>query len=73
MCEKQYYFGVVSEAPASFWNSFLPLLSVINTLWFTSSVGKEQGLGGVTSPAAWEAMGGLRFRSGKHHFVVGLL
>lgn len=73
MCEAQYHFGVVSEAPGSFWNGFLTLVRVINTPWFTRGVGKEGGLGAVTSPAAWEAMGGLRFRSGKHHFVVGVL
>lgn len=71
MCEEQYHFGDVSEAPALFGNSLLPLLCVINTLvsercW----QGTRPWGGGVTSPAAWEAMGGLRFRSGKHHFVV---
>lgn len=32
-----------------------------------------EGGGLVTFPSAWEALGGLRLRSGKHPFIVGSL
>lgn len=36
-------------------------------------VGGGLGVVSVTFPAAWEALGGLQFKFGKHQFIVGRL